>query len=64
MNPYLCTCAAPVLDGLGECGRCHRFRSPRCGFCCHPGTEPLVVNERPVMVCQAHLVELVWDHAQ
>ncbi len=64
MNPYLCTCAAPVLDSLGVCDRCHRLFVLPCQFCMAPGVEPLVVDERPVMVCQAHLVDLVWGTAK
>lgn len=72
-GPWLCECAGePTIDVMGECLRCRRLAVHRpgarlegsCLLCALPGTEPLIVNEIPVVLCAGHFVNVRWDHAK
>ena len=71
VNPFLCSCVRLTIDTLGECMRCHRLGVQQpgaklegsCLFCARPGTEPLVINEVPIVLCAEHYVNVRWDFA-
>lgn len=54
--PWVCECAHPAPDGLGECAHCHRLVLSHSW---HTGRPPVAVH--PVNVCDVLPGAAMWD---